>query len=79
MRTTIGITGAGRIVLNLYNRCKRDVDCAIGDRQANGDAFAGERAVRLPRRLGVDCCHVVSGQYLRARRHPNGQPNHNVI
>jgi hypothetical protein len=77
MRTAVGVTN-GRCVLNLYGHADR-VAMRISDRKADGEAFPSEILVRLPRRLGVDRCHCVSGRYLAPRCHPDGTRNYNVV
>ena len=79
MRTTIAIIPEKRIpVLNLYGNAKY-VRTRIADRFANGESFPNEQIVRLPRRLGVDKCHCISGVYICSRHFADGSLNQNVI
>ena len=80
MRTAITVAkmnGQTRSVLNVYGSTEY-ARTILFDRVANGHAFPGEQVVRLPRRLGIDTCHCVSGRYI-APRIENGYRNRNVV
>lgn len=50
MRIAIVVADGGLVVQGLKG-CPRRLRVWISDREANGEAFVGERVVRLPRRF----------------------------